>query len=768
MNNVINPVCTYRIQFHKDFNFSQFAKVIPYLRDLGVKTIYASPIFEATPGSTHGYDGTDPNKINPEIGTIEQLYNISSTLQQAKMYWLQDIVPNHLAYHQQNKWLMDVLKNGRSSEFAPFFDIIWDHPDYHGRLMVPFPGSELEKFLTDEIPGEKNYVLCSWQETDHRMNYRRFFLVNTLICTNIHDDKVFQKYHELIKELVSRNIFQGLRVDHIDGLYDPAKYLLDLRNLAGDKAYIIVEKILEPGETMPTNWPAQGNSGYDFLGMVNNLFTNRKAEYELTTFYYDLTKEPAPVEQQIRDKKSMILHNYMAGELSNLVRLHRSISKVSTEQLSDAHLRKHIADYLIDCPVYRYYDEIPMMDIDKERDALTIRPFYQRCMQFTGPLMAKGVEDTLMYTYNRFIGHNEVGDSPEFFGYSPSEFHELMKYRQQHWPLAMNATSTHDTKRGEDVRARLNVLTDFYEEWTQLVKTWLGGEGNFHNNETPDANDRYFIYQTLAGSFPWSPDSTTEEDRKVYPQRLKEYLEKSMREAKVHSTWTEPDTEYESATINFANSLLDVQQPFFRTFEPFLRKVVDYGMVNSFAQLVMKFTCPGIPDVYQGTELWDLSLVDPDNRRPVDYKLRERLLNLNEDWMELWQHRWDGSIKFKLLKQLLKARSEYNEVFVSGEYIPLEIKGSYAGNVFAFMRRSPEGSVLAAVPLNYAHVKAYGRQGEDLLRADWKDTCLELAPNGSTWTDLINGETKSFSSELNVSELFQNFVVAVYASTPAQ
>ena len=277
MDIISNPISTYRIQFNKDFTFSDFEKIIPYLHELGIRTIYASPIFEATPGSMHGYDGTDPNKINPEIGSEKQLINISQTLREKNIYWLQDIVPNHLSYHENNKWMMDVLEKGPESEYSPFFDIDWNHPDYPGRIMVPFPGSSLEQILKEKIPGQKHYILCPWQETDKRINYRRFFLVNGLICTNIQDDKVFEKYHSLIKKLSDTGIFQGLRVDHVDGLYDPDKYLNDLRKLAGPNSYIVVEKILEPGENMPDNWPVQGNSGYDFLGMVNNLFTNRSS-----------------------------------------------------------------------------------------------------------------------------------------------------------------------------------------------------------------------------------------------------------------------------------------------------------------------------------------------------------------------------------------------------------------------------------------------------------------------------------------------------------
>ncbi|HUR10339.1 MAG TPA: alpha-amylase family glycosyl hydrolase, partial [Flavitalea sp.] len=361
----MNPVCTYRIQFNKEFTFSHFAKIIPYLDELGVKTIYASPIFESVPGSTHGYDGTNPETINPEIGTEVELRKISAELKKRNMLWLQDIVPNHLAFHENNKWLMDVLEKGPSSEYASYFDIIWDHPEFNGKLMVPFPGSPLEKELKEKIPDGKHYVVTPWQDTDNKINYRRFFLVNGLICTNIQNDDVFADYHSLIKKLCDDKIFDGLRVDHVDGLYDPKKYLHDLRLLAGGESYIIVEKILEPGENMPDEWPVEGNSGYDFLGMVNNLFTNKEADKAFTALYNSIAESNKSIHEQIQEKKTYILHQHMRGELDNLTRLYRECG-LAGHETHDNNIRQLIADYLISCPVYRFYGEdVPLIDRDR-------------------------------------------------------------------------------------------------------------------------------------------------------------------------------------------------------------------------------------------------------------------------------------------------------------------------------------------------------------------------------------------------------------------
>ena len=313
-----NPISTYRIQFHKGFIFSDFEKIIPYIAQLGIKTIYASPIFEAMPGSMHGYDVTNPLNINPEIGTLSQFRSISTELKKLGIGWIQDIVPNHMAFHPNNKWLMDVLENGPDSQYANFFDILWDSPVYDGKLMVPFLGKPLEEVISTgelkvvcadkpvldyfgqhyplskssygskkdttswikqvnsnpqllkELLEKQHYRLCYWQETDNQINFRRFFTVNSLICLNMQDKKVFDQYHQLIKQLIDDGLFQGLRVDHIDGLYDPKTYLERLRGLAGKDTYIIVEKILEHGEEFPVSWPVQGNTGYDFLSSINN------------------------------------------------------------------------------------------------------------------------------------------------------------------------------------------------------------------------------------------------------------------------------------------------------------------------------------------------------------------------------------------------------------------------------------------------------------------------------------------------------------------
>ncbi|WP_121199954.1 malto-oligosyltrehalose synthase [Mucilaginibacter gracilis] len=892
-----NPVSTYRIQFHKNFTFSDFEAIIPYLHQLGISTVYASPIFAATPGSMHGYDVVNPLQINPEIGTLQQLRNIHSKLKQLGMGWLQDIVPNHMAYHQNNLWLMDVLEKGQKSVYSTYFDMLWDNPAYDGRIMVPFLGSQLDDVIKNRelqiayqnnqlvfsyggqayplqlhsygqlLPGDKQvqqfdailksianadsiadkskyagacneiktqyanifkkvftgsylkkvnsnaallksiasqqaYALCYWQATDSEINFRRFFTVNGLICLNMQNSEVFNHYHQLIKQLLNEGILQGLRVDHIDGLYDPELYLAQLRALAGDDTYIIVEKILEQGEPFPTNWPIQGNTGYDYLGLVNNVFTNNKNQAALSKLYQQLTHQNTDPHQGITEKKSLILFEHMAGELENLYQLFLSLDLADSktiEKVKPADLKNAIAQLLIHFPVYRFYGNIlPLGDIESValrnifKQIIGLKPqlkaavkllqaallknatknsndyntrairFYQRCMQFTGPLMAKGVEDTLMYTYNRFIDHNEVGDSPEAFGIKVSEYHRLMGNRQQQWPLTMNATSTHDTKRGEDVRSRLNVLTDVADEWAQQILLWQQMNKGLKTDGLPDANDEYFIYQTIIGAYPLPQQGDDD-----FKNRVQDYLVKALREAKLNSNWAQPNQDYEAAVKSFVNKLLNKKGQFWLSFVAFQQRIANYGVINSLSQVLLKYTSPGMSDLYQGCELWDNSLVDPDNRRPVDYKLRQKLLNDTtgkfesqiELWQHLWQNRYNAQIKLALTTTLLAERKQNAGVFTTGAYIPLKVKGKYKQNVLAFARQLKQTWYVIAIPL---HLAAIIGRDEQIENFDWQDTRIILPDEAPLqWQHLLT-QTKGFAAKgIPVGNIFKPVCPAI-------
>ncbi|GAA4731936.1 malto-oligosyltrehalose synthase [Flavisolibacter ginsenosidimutans] len=896
---MFNPLSTYRIQFHKNFTFAHLEKRIPYLQQLGVGTVYASPVFEALPGSVHGYDIVNPLRINPEIGTEEELRQLRKKLNDAGINWLQDIVPNHAAYHSKNKWLMDVLEKGQQSVYAPFFDTVMNSRLFSGKLMVPFLGSTLEEVISNgelrlafeegrfvfkhydnhyplkpgsypfilqtaegndainsllvqidnvhkledsnslhkgwdelllqlhslmrnetvkaavqqaidninndkekirQLANEQHYRFCHWQETDSRINYRRFFTVNGLICLNIQDENVFEKHHSLVKKLANENIFQGLRVDHVDGLYNPTEYLQRLRQLSGQESCIVVEKILEAGEDMPTDWPVQGNTGYDFLSAVNNLFTNKDAEPPFTEFYEGLTDDYRSLHQQLHDKKTHILYEHMGGELENLYRYFLQLNiadKKFLARIPPDDMKSAIGEFLIQCPVYRCYGNFFPLNGNEEKavrnilqglrrsgeskEAVTVlenvflhRPhegkvevneniakFYQRCMQFTGPLMAKGVEDTLMYTYNRFIGHNEVGDSPDAFGDTVEEFHRKMQDRQQRWPLSLNATATHDTKRGEDSRARLNVLTDLHEEWLSLAAEWKEINKGLKRAGAPDANDEYLVYQVLVGNYPMPGEN--EDD---FANRLQDYLQKALREAKTHSNWTTPNEEYENATKNFAVALLDKGKPFWKSFTQFQQKIVDHGIINSLSQVLLKFTCPGVPDVYQGCEFWDFSFVDPDNRRAVDYQKRIEALQSfagktdKELLPYLVENRYGAQAKLWLLQQVLHLRKRHPDVFTEGEYVPLQVEGKYRQQVLAFARRH-KGSVYAvAVPLHTAALSK--EQGKDFFSLDWADTKIHLPAEIQGRVENIFTRKKTAKSKgLLAKELFQHLPFAL-------
>lgn len=849
---------TYRIQFHKGFTFSDLTPLVPYLAKLGTTAIYASPIFEAIPGSTHGYDVTCPHVINPEIGTEEELIGLSTQLKIHGIGWIQDIVPNHMAFHPKNAWLMDVLANWDKSPYFHFFDINFITKQTDQRLMVPFLSETLAEAITAgklEIKAKKNqffiaygeqlwplnetskallaidkyfnddhtlhehllalsadqnllkslldqqyYRLCCWKETSAQINYRRFFTVNALICMNMANEKVFEVYHRYIKELVQRGIFQGLRVDHVDGLADPKTYVERLRAMAGENVYIVVEKILESEEVFPTDWPVQGTTGYEFLAVVNNLMTNQSAETHFDNLYQKHIGKSLNVDDLAYDKKRAILFNHMVGELDHLNALFLQLELASAKELahvSNDELKAAIGEFLVYCPVYRYYlDTAPISKVQftqlqavlkqaakqsgnaeafrlisnalqllkrDDNQAIKALQFFQRCMQFSGPLMAKGIEDTLMYTYHRFIGHGEVGDAPAAFGISIAHFHQLMQERKALMPIGMNATATHDTKKGEDTRARLNVLSDIPKDWAKLVSelsTQLldGEDENIHKN------DAYMLFQALVGAFPLINDDQQMDDRIVG------FVEKALRESKKRSNWEQPDDVYEERAKELALSLLNKQTEAYQLLLKFTQKLSPFATINSLVQQLLKFTCPGIPDVYQGTELLDFSLVDPDNRRPVDYAKREGLLaSLSEtdSLQTLWAEQNPDKLKFWVVHQLLKFRNQHKDLFDLGEYLPLTVKGTYSKHLIAFARHYKGKWIIVAAGLGMA--KCCNEENAQIQSFDWKDTLIEL-PNASalSWQNFFNAakiKTLHAPFQLLAKDIFNGLPLAIVESS---
>jgi (1->4)-alpha-D-glucan 1-alpha-D-glucosylmutase len=926
------PLATYRLQFCPDFGFADAIKIVDYLAELGISDVYASPIFKARSQSTHGYDVVDPNQINPELGTEEEFEQLISDLQSKGMGWLQDIVPNHMAYDSENKYLMDILENGRDSEYIDYFDIDWEHPyeDFKNKILAPmmgdFYGNSLENgeiklsydrnglsvnyyalkiplriesytsfigydlgkltrqlgrnhpdfikllgilYLIKNIPTETSgrqrkdqaefvkellwelyeqnpavqefieeniktfngevgnpssfdlldnllaeqfFRLSFWKVGAEELNYRRFFTVNELICVRIEDQKVFQKTHNLIGQLIESGKFTGLRIDHVDGLYDPTQYLQRLREKMGD-TYIVVEKILEFDEELSDRWEIQGTSGYDSLNQLNGVFSQVKNKEAFDTIYDRIANLKVPYDQLLADKKRLIAETNLGGDVDNLARFLKRISGQYRygRDFTLTGLKKAILEVLVQFPVYcTYIDRSGVIDRDRHYIQETIEKakskipqlvkelnliekfllldydesfseeektkwlhFTMRLQQVSGPLMAKGIEDTLFYVYNRLVSLNEVGGYPQTFGLTISEFHQFNQKRQQGWLHAMNATSTHDTKRSEDVRARLNVLSEIPDEWDKQIKNWqeLNRSKKIVEGKQiiPDNNDEYLFYQNLLGAFPF-----VDEEYPEFVQRIKDYIIKAVREAKIHTAWLRPDTIYEEGFLDFIDKILkpDINNQFLEKFRALQKWITPYGILNSLSQTLLKITIPGIPDFYQGTELWDLSLVDPDNRRPVDYEKRWSFLQeiksrSQTDLMslisDLKANPIDGKIKLFLIVRALAARNKYLSIFQQGNYVPLPFMGEYADNVIAFARHYEGKSAIAIVPRFLTQLIQPDQYplGDDI----WKDTCLSIPSDlQSNWHDAITDQPLANGDTIPVGQILKHFPVALLIS----
>ncbi|MDJ1469845.1 malto-oligosyltrehalose synthase [Xanthocytophaga flava] len=896
------PVSTYRVQLHREFTLRHLKEILPYLHQLGITTVYASPFFEAVPGSTHGYDVLNPHRINPELGTEEDLIEISEWLHEHRMTWLQDIVPNHMSSQTSNVWLYDVLEKGPFSPYYTFFDINWHHPKYPGQLMVPLLSKPLEELVVEgeltltydakglhfqyyehsfpidfrqyvsvlsqinEIqsavvvpdyfiqsaqefaaiqPDQKldltsweqfkaeldsffqkdtnlkvlreysghttktldllktqNFCLAAWQEADKSMNYRRFFTVNELICLRMENEQTFAHYHKYIKSLIDKDIIQALRIDHIDGLYAPKAYLDCLHELVGEDTYVVVEKILAPNEYIPSDWKVQGTTGYDFLSLVNRLLVSDKSIEALSEFYSQVHVLAYDFEEAVYRKKLFMLIHHMGGELDNLTeQLVQLFPEYSITDEMRSNYRQVLAYWMVSFSVYRLYlDEktlsednakqlklvfeqakakakAPALDtiFEELRPILAPEPieatskelrFLMRTQQFTGPLMAKGVEDTTFYMYNLLISRNEVGDTPHIEeNVNTYQFHQEMQKR----PLTtLNATATHDTKRGEDVRLRINVLSEIVEEWKAKVLEWQKIAEGFRFSEgglvIPDPNDEYFLYQTLVGTYPVHIDPENEN----YHSRLKEYITKVMKEAKVHTNWSAPDTVYEGKAIEFVDNLLS-NQAFMHSFVPFVQRVANYGAVYSLTQTLIRLTAPGVPDTYQGTELWDFSMVDPDNRRPVNYQTRKQVLkNIVTEMdnpiylQEKLKNVLDPSLKLFVLHKLLLLRRQYPELFLQGVYKPILTAGKHARKVTAFIREWKSQIVLVVFPLEVVSLCESGclPVGTDV----WEDTYLGWPEESDTieYVNIFTHQSIHLSSRQPIGELLSVFPIGCW------
>jgi (1->4)-alpha-D-glucan 1-alpha-D-glucosylmutase len=919
------PNATYRLQFNSSFGFQALRTIIPYLAELGISDIYASPVFKARAGSIHGYDVVDSNELNPEIGTDEEFAILAQEVKRNGLGWIQDVVPNHMAYTFENKLLMDVLENGQGSKYFTFFDIDWDHEyeNLKGRILAPFLGRFygesledgeiildygpqgitvryydidfpvriqsypnvfsrglatlrgklgedhpdfikllgvlyiLKTFASQEDSGERYieirfikrmlwelysrnndvkemvdeniqaingsrgkpesfnllddllsgqlFKLSYWKVATKEINYRRFFNINELISLRVQDEAVFDHTHQYILQLIQEGTVCGLRIDHVDGLYDPGRYLKRLRSKAPE-TFLVVEKILDPDEDLCNAWPVQGTTGYDFMNYVNGLFCDKKNHRTLNRIWFTLTGSTRRFADLLREKKRLIIVEHMAGDVNNLAQLVKTISSRDRHgsDITMFGLRRAILEVLAAFPVYRTYindrvlSESDRHYIEEALDLATaVNPalihefkfirrflllnfpeymdeqeksewlkFAMRFQQYTGPLMAKGLEDTALYIYNKLISLNEVGARPDRFGCSAKEFHSFSKKRQRQWPHSFNATSTHDTKRGEDVRARINVISEIPWEWERNVRNWSrinkGKKSRIRDNYVPDKNDEYFLYQTLLGAFPFARDEYSE-----FVERIKQYIIKVVREAKVHTEWIKPDLAYESAYLAFLEEILDSSEEngFLREFLPFQRKIAHYGVLNSLSQALIKITSPGVPDFYQGTELWDLNLVDPDNRRPINFEQRVTLLgdirrraetDLLKLIEELLANVQDGGIKLFLVHRALHALKNYPLVFQKGGYLPLRTVGKFERNVIAFARRHGETWAVTIAPRFLCTVVEEGNF--PLGTQVWQDTGVILPRRcPSMFRNVLTNEMVPGGDSLAVGEALRIF-----------
>jgi (1->4)-alpha-D-glucan 1-alpha-D-glucosylmutase len=926
------PTATYRLQFNPQFGFQNAARIVPYLADLGISHIYASPIFKARKGSSHGYDGVDPNQLNAELGTENDFKELHRKLSRKKIRWLQDIVPNHMAYDYANRMLMDVLQNGPSSRYYTFFDIEWDQAQKaaHKRLMAPFLGDRFARCLQNgelklsfddfgfavnyyqlrlplkmesyakllkpisaklriklgnehanyaaftnvikrldnlsvskstqkhraevgwiksnlkdlynanavirrcfeevlrvynaggkkggrrddlgKLLSEQIFRLCYWKIANEQINYRRFFDINELICLRQENREVFDTTHRLIKKLVDEGYVNGVRIDHLDGLADPAEYLRLLSRHLGD-TFILVEKILQPEESLPASWPVLGSTGYDFTFRVNGLFCVTKNEKKFDKIYEAFSGQTAGFEQIVSGCKRQVLKNQLGSDLNNLA---ERIKKVAGQAVGGCamdfqRLREGLTEILVCFPVYRtYIDRKGPAGIDRicireaVASAIRARPelasaltyirglligkvctppgednpataedagkIIMRFQQLTAPLTAKGFEDTALYVYNRLVSLNEVGGDPRQFGCSANGFHRFIKKRARYWPYSMNSTATHDSKRGEDVRARINVLSELPEEWENHLRSWhtLNRKNRLRvdGEEVPDPNEEYMLYQTLLGAYPAEGPSDN-----YFVSRISQYLVKAVREAKIHSSWTEVNTEYEAALVSFAQKILHPAEgaPFLKAFLPFFKRVAFYGVWNTLSQTLLKITAPGVPDFYQGTELFDFHLVDPDNRRPVDFEKRKQFLEeilaeFSSDPMGLIRgllaHRNDGRIKLFLIARALQTRNEQKELFQRGSYVPLAATGKFKAHIIAFARAYKNCRSITVMPrLLTGLVK---ENQNPLGRRVWQDTEIIFAgKTASLWKNIFTAEMLRAKSSLKIGRILQHFPCAL-------
>lgn len=881
------PLATYRIQFTKDFTFDDATALIPYLRDLGISHLYASPFLKARPGSTHGYDIVDHDRLNPELGGDEGFARLSDALKQNKIDLILDFVPNHMGVGQSdNAWWLDVLEWGQRSPYAAAFDIDWEALPFRRLpgVLLPILGrpygdalqsgeialkydaatgsfaawyfehklpinpqrySEIVRALVTAAQAEsesagqelaalahayrnpatpsyrdaaalkqrlmgiagaaavierglaaynggnetsrtslhrllerQNYRLAYWRVAFASINYRRFFDINDLAGLRVEQPTVFRGIHPLVQRLIAEDKLQGLRLDHIDGLRDPAQYARRLKQLiqksrgkARGRApfYVVVEKILANGEDMPRFAGVSGTTGYEWLNVISHVLIDGKGLEPLEKTWRDFTGEQTAFPDMLNAAKRRVIDTMLASEFTVLSGALARIAAghFSTRDFTLNRLREALELYVLAFPVYRTYitaagasvaDRATIEPViadarqrwtgpdpeifDFLRDTVTldlagrdgysaarVRNFALKLQQFTGPLMAKAMEDTAFYRDHRLLALNEVGGHPDAQALEVAQFHALQRQRAASWPHGMTATATHDTKRGEDARARILALSEIPGAWQAAVAEWRSLNDGLIR---PSKAHEYMLYQALIGVW---PGETTDD----LVKRVQGYALKAAREGKQETSWTNPDAAYEKTLNDYVAALLDPAQsaPFLASFSKFAARTALIGALNSLSQLTLKVLGPGVPDFFQGTEFWDLSLVDPDNRRPVDFAARKQTLAMDDyDWADRAANWQDGHIKLSLTRRLLSVRRAFADLFARGDHEPVGVTGPQAAHVIAFSRRFKGQHIVVAVGRHFATLTDGGTRWPGAI-----DARLEL-PEDAQYADLLGASDK--------------------------
>ncbi|MVW79850.1 malto-oligosyltrehalose synthase [Bordetella sp. 02P26C-1] len=850
----MTPRATARLQLHADFPLDAARAQIDYFAALGISHLYLSPVTQARPGSNHGYDVLDPTCVSPELGGHAALQRLAEAARARRMGLILDIVPNHMAADARNPWWRDVLRHGRGSAYAAFFDIDWSV--YSGKVLLPILGQPYEDALRageirlgkqdgvpvvlaggqalpvsgmpdplelvrytsapdspesfaflDALLQQQHYELAYWRRAAAELNWRRFFEVTELVGLRVEDPTVFKAVHALPLSLYKQGMVDGLRIDHVDGLAEPGAYLRQLRDAMREavfdrEPYIVVEKILAPQEAVDHRWPVEGTSGYDFMDDVGALLHNPAACRPLQAQWQRYGGDSTRLKRQLQDIRAHLLSHNLVSERRTLMRAWNRLTSLSSAD--DAVWDRVIGAWLAAFPVYRsyaedggastsdhsYWDEaarsaralLPESDHPKLAQFLSWlasppapdgRSALKRLQQVTPALAAKSLEDTLWYRHGALLSRNEVGAWPQRFALGATGFHARNRWRARHTPLTMLATATHDHKRGEDARARLAVITEVPQHWHAAADAFLA---LLPENAYTQA-DRYMLLQTLVGAWPahWASkdiDSIDPQELDEWLTRVRAWQRKALREAKQHTTWTDPDNEYEAA----AQACIDILDPgsgdpeALRALARVATSLIAPGHINSMAQTLLRNTTPGVPDLYQGTELWDYSMVDPDNRRPVDYGLRRALLtteNLTEPAPRHWQ---TGAVKQALIHRALQLRAADPAIF-RGPYRPLCAVGPRAAHVVAFLRGSGRHVALAVAPRLCAwQIAGYARGDAQAARRFWEGTSLRL-PHlpGMVWHDLLaeRGLSLEQDGQIALADLLENWPVALCATSEA-